>query len=95
MFQNHVRKKKECYERLAMVFYEELENVQQWEQRIHIDKRPHTDFKISDNMDLFEREYVDKVINRYIDYEFLDFSIKRLCDTPVSYFFRFQNFDRN
>lgn len=80
-FKNHCRKKKEAYERLAMVFYEELEGIKSWEDRVICDVRPHVDFIISENMDVYNKENVDKVLNRYIDYELLDFSISKV--TPV------------
>jgi hypothetical protein len=78
MFKNHCKKKQEAYDRLAMVFYEELEKVENWEQKIVVDSRGGIDFKLSENMDLYSTDYVNTVINRYIDYEFLDFSIKKI-----------------
>lgn len=82
-FRGHCERKKEAYQRLRMVFYEELENVSKWENKLDPGFTVHEPFVISHNMGFFREEYVNKVLNRYIDYEFVEYSKKTKCDRPV------------
>ena len=81
---NHCQKKKEAVERLSMVFYEEFENLKSWQGSISLDQWPAVEFKISNNMEIYKKEIVNEVIGRYVDYEFVQFLIKRVTVKPVS-----------
>jgi hypothetical protein len=67
-----------------MVFYEEFENLKSWQGSISLDQWPAVEFKISNNMEIYKKEFVNEVIGRYVDYEFVQFLIKRVIVKPVS-----------
>lgn len=82
-FRAHCERKRDAFQRLSMLFYEELQNVSKWETKIDPGFSAAEQFTISHNLGLYTESYVTQVLERYIDYEFLEYSKRTKCERPV------------